>query len=346
VRLSVVIVCFGGDVAPVLDALHGQLGAGDELIVVDNLAAAGGTAGVRRHPAVDRLLEPPANLHYARGANLGAAGARGDVVVLLNPDAVPQPGFLDALRTAPRAWEAWGGVLLLPGGRLVNNAGGTVHFLGLAWSGRHGEPVDTLPRDPHPAGFLSGGCLAIRTEAWRALGGYAEGYVAYHEDTELSLRLRLEGRGYGIVPAARAEHDYAFDKGAEKWRRLEANRWRTILRTYPAPLLALLAPVLLAAEPVIALAALRGGWGRSKLAAWWDLLRWLPRMPAERRRVQRRAQVSPRAFAEGLASELDSPFLGAPARSAAVRLASRALWRAVLALLAPRGPYHGRPCPR
>src|SRR5215218_9551134 len=69
VRLSVIIVAYGGDLAPTLDALAAQRRPGDEIVVVDNLARAGGTAGVADHPAVDRLLRPSGNLHYADGAN-------------------------------------------------------------------------------------------------------------------------------------------------------------------------------------------------------------------------------------------------------------------------------------
>lgn len=336
VDLSIVIVCFGGDVVPVLDALQAQRRPGDEVLCVDNLASAGGTTGVAGHPAVDELIEPDGNLHYAAGADLGAARARGDVVLLLNPDAVPEAGFLDAIRQAPSGWSAWSGVLTLPGGGRVNNGGGVVHLTGLAWSGRFDEPVASLPAAPYEAGFLTGGCLAVRRPVWDELGGYADGYGAYHEDTELSLRLRLAGHRFGFVPDARAEHDYLFDKGDAKWRFLEANRWRTIVRTYPAPVLAAAAPVLVAAELGVLAGALAGGWLRPKLAAYGDLRRWAPRARAERRAVQATRVISARAFADALVAELDSPFLGAAGRAAPIRLMLRAYWSLARALL-PRG---------
>ena len=40
---------------------------------------------------------------------------------------------------------------------------------------------------------------------------------------------------------------------------LERNRWATVIRTYPLPLLLLVAPALLAAEPLILAAAGGGG---------------------------------------------------------------------------------------
>ena len=41
-----------------------------------------------------------------------------------------------------------------------------------------------------------------------------EQFFLYHEDVDLSLRLRLAGGRLGVEPAARVDHDYEFDKGA------------------------------------------------------------------------------------------------------------------------------------
>ncbi len=333
--LSIVVVCFRESPAPVLDELARQRRDGDEVIVVDNAAAIGGTPGLD-HPTVDRVLVSAGNVGFARAANAGAEVARGEAIVLLNPDAVPAAGCLEALRDPPAAWDAWMGVVTLADGGRINTAGGESHFLGFSWSGRLGEPVAELPRDPYPTGFLSGACLAIRREAWDAVGGLPGHFFMYCEDVDLSHRLRLAGRDFGVLPGARVAHNYVFDKGAYKWRRLERNRWAMVLRTYPRPLLALVLPALLACEPALLLVALRGGWGASKLRAWLDLLAWLPRMPAERRRVRALATVSPSAFAAGLTAGLDSELFGGPGRSRLVRSALAGYWWAVTTLLARR----------
>ena len=331
--LSIVVVCFRASPAPLLDELARQRAAGDEVIVVDNAAAGGGTPGVRGHPAVDRVLDSPGNDGFSRAANAGAELARGEVVVLLNPDSVPAPGCLEALRRPPEDWDAWMGVVTLADAQRINTAGGESHFLGFSWAGRLGEPVSSLPEDPYPTGFISGACMAVRREAWRALGGLPGHFFLYCEDVDLSHRLRLAGRRFGVVPSARLAHEYAFDKGAYKWRHLERNRWAMILRTYPGPLLGLVLPALLVCEPALLLVAVAGGWAPSKLRAWGDVIAWLPRMPAERRRVREIAVVSPRAFAAGLTAGLDSEFFGAPGRSRVLRGVLAAYWRVVTALL-------------
>src|SRR5262249_52170417 len=188
---------------------------------------------------------------YGAANNLGAGEARGELLLFLNPDAEPAPGLRDAIErplAEGRGWAAWQGLVTADGGRVVNTRGGVVHFTCIAWAGGHGEPVNDAMVPAEDVGFVSGACLAIPRGTFEEVGGFAEDYFLYQEDVDLSLRLRLRGGRLGVEPAARVDHEYEFEKGAAKWRRLERNRWATIIRTYPAPLLAALAPALLAAQ--------------------------------------------------------------------------------------------------
>jgi len=137
------------------------------------------------------------------------------------------------------------------------------------------------------------------------------------------------------------DHDYEFDAGGRKWRWLERNRWAFLIRVYPASLLVLLAPALLATELALIPASLAGGWGGQKLAATADVIRWLPRLLRERREVQATRKVSTAEFASWLTPDLDSPFIPAIARSAPARLLLRAYWRAVRLLLRTAGGSDG-----
>ena len=332
-QLSIVIVCYGEDLSRLLDEVGAQRAEGDEVIVVDNKATAGGTAGVRGHPEVDRVVDSPGNIGFPPAVNLGARAATRDVLLLLNPDAIPAPGCFEALRSPPPSYEAWMGVVTLPGGDRVNTAGGESHFLGFSWVGGLDEPVSTLPVQPYHAGFISGACLAVRLDVWREMGGFPDHFFLYFDDVDLSHRLRLAGRDFGVVPAARVEHDYVFDKGNRKWRNLERNRWATVIRTYPTALLLLVLPALVLAEVGLLGVAVMGGWASAKLQSWVDVLRWLPHARAERRRVQETATVSAREFAAALTPRLNSPLFGAVGRSSFVNAVLRAYWWLVVRLL-------------
>jgi GT2 family glycosyltransferase len=168
---------------------------------------------------------------------------------------------------------------------------------------------------------------------WEGVGGFADEYFMYHEDVDLSLRLRLAGGGIGVVPDAIVDHDYAFGKGAAKWRYLERNRWATILRTYPGVLLGLLAPALLATEAALLVVAAADGWLPQKLRAAGETVAALPRLLRQRRAVQASRAIAPAEFARWLTPDLDSAFLGRAASVGALRALLRGYWALVLGAL-------------
>ncbi len=292
-----------------------------------------------------RLIKAPGNVGFAAGANLGVAAARGELIVLLNPDAVVCEGFLDAIR-APwgGSLDAWMALVTMDSGTSINTSGGVLHFTGLAWAGQLGLPLSEAPSRPAAVGFLSGACLAIPAATWKRLGGFPERYFMYCEDVDLSLRIRLGGGQLALIPDARVVHAYEFHKGAVKWRLLERNRWATIIRCYPAPLLALVAPALLGAELAVWAVALRDGWAVAKARASAELLVALPRLLRERREIQRRRVIGAYEFSAALTAQLSSPHLQ-PARLPLLGAGLDAYWRAVRALLRLCGPGRGRGAP-
>jgi hypothetical protein len=80
-------------------------------------------------------------------------------------------------------------------------------------------------------------------------------------------------------------------------------------------------------------ASFAAGWGRQKLAANWEALRWLPRLLRERRELQASREVSAAEFAAWLTPDLDSPFIPPLARSRLARFLLRSYWRFVRVVL-------------
>jgi len=325
--LSVVVVTYNSAsaVRATLPALCPQLHPGDELVVVDNGSADETLATVRQLAPDAVVIESPGNVGFAAGANAGARAARGELLVILNPDAVPSAGFVEAIRSPRGDWAAWMG--LVGAGAGINSSGGILHFTGIAWAGQ------AAPAGVREVAFLSGACLALPRASFLEAGGFAEAYFMYQEDVDLSLRLRLGGKRLGVEPAAVVDHDYEFAKGPDKWRLLERNRWATILRCYPGRLLLLLAPALAATELALLVVAAAGGWLPQKLAATRETVRALPRLVRERRGIQAARAISAAEFAAALTPDLDSPFLGRAGRSRLLRGLLRGYWRLVLAAL-------------
>lgn len=92
------------NLAECLDAALPQLGPGDEIIVVDSASRDATLAIASRyaqeHPGVVRVHSFPVNVSFGEARNAGIEMARQDVVVFVSADALPEEGWLDALRAA------------------------------------------------------------------------------------------------------------------------------------------------------------------------------------------------------------------------------------------------------
>lgn len=181
-----------------------------ELLVVDN----GSSRPLSPGPA--RLLQPGRNLGFAGGANAGIAEARAPIVLLLNPDAVPEEGALERLLEGFAAFPEAAGLaprLTGPAGepqsawqlrRLPSPAELLLHALPLGGS-RGGLRTEPPPgtRIPQPAAAA----LALRKSAVEEIGGLDAGFwPAWFEDVDLARRLAVAGRSLRYWPAARFRH--------------------------------------------------------------------------------------------------------------------------------------------
>jgi GT2 family glycosyltransferase len=339
--LSVVLVTHDSidDLPETLAALAPQLRDDDDVVVVDTASSDDPEAVLQAMLPRARLIRLRENAGFAGGAIVGAAHSVAPLLLFLNPDARTQPGCLDELRAAAAArpeWGAWQALVTLPGGALINTSGGVVHWLGFAWAGECDAPVAGHAQQLRDVGFASGAALCVRRDAWEAVGGFEPAYFMYCEDVDLSLRLRIAGWGVGVAEAARVEHAYSFTKGDYKWFHLERNRWWTLLGAYPAPLLALVAPALLAFELALLPVAAAGGWWRAKVRAQAAVIRTLPWALRRRSAIQAQRRVAPSAFASGLSATLDSAYLGRAAEVPGALAVQRAYWWLVRAVLRRR----------
>jgi GT2 family glycosyltransferase len=328
-RVSAVVVAYrsGEALTRCLESVLAAPGV-REVVVVDNggggpeIEAARALAGVR-------VLDPAENLGYGGGCNAGAAEARGDVLLFLNADTEVDAGAPEALATAladPEMGVAVPRIVLLDDPERLNSAGNVVHLTGLAWPGRWGEPAASAG-DLHDVGYASGSAFAMRAEAFRELGGFAEELFLYQEDLELSWRARLAGLRVVIEPAATVSHAYHYDPlDPQKHYWLERNRLVFVLTAYSGRLLVLLAPVLLGAEVGLALLARRDGWWREKRGGWLWLLRNRSTVARLRRRTQALRRIPDREAASFLTDRLDPPMRDVPEAIERLEPLVRAYW--------------------
>ena len=198
----------------------------DEFVIVDN----GSTSAEASHLAAladrdDRvvLLAGHGNVGFARGANLGARKASGDILIFLNPDAFLQPGCVAGLvraienRTVPSL--VGGRVLnadrteqrgarrgdITPMTALLSLSRLAQHIPGLRRYEVHWEN-DAAPDHVAPVPTVSGACICMRREDFDAVDGFDEGFFLHVEDVDLCWRVRRAGGQVLFHPKAEVVH--------------------------------------------------------------------------------------------------------------------------------------------
>ena len=220
-----------------LDMVLGELPADTEVVVVDDASADETPALLAGYGEAIRVLRLEENVGFARACNAGAETARGELLVFLNNDVEPLPGWLSALRGyagAHREAVAVGAKLLYPNGT-VQHAGvafgqdGYPHHLYAGFPGDH--PAVNRAR---PLQAVTGACLLVRREAFAAAGGFDAGFLNSLEDVDLCLRLGEAGGEIHYCPEAALVHLESASRGRqdrfERSVALYRERWRERVR--------------------------------------------------------------------------------------------------------------------
>ena len=212
-RFSIVIVSLNGRprIAMPLDALRASHPAPFEVIVVDNGSSDGLSEFVSKNYPEVELVRAPRNLGFGGGNNLGIVNARGEIVLLLNDDTEPEPGWLGPLAdafTRDKSLGAAGCKLLYPFTRKVQHLGGIIHANGLtdhvAWG--EAEGASAAPEEIN-VDYATGAAMAMRRETIGEVGMLDEGFwPIYFEEVDWCERARRAGWRVAIVPRSVVIH--------------------------------------------------------------------------------------------------------------------------------------------
>jgi GT2 family glycosyltransferase len=218
-RVSAVVVSHGhADVlAQSLPLLASQV---DEVVVVANLPGS-----VRSVPAGARVIENARPRPLAANVNAGIAATSGTYVLFSNPDAVVDPGCVEALAAFMGAHPSCGIAgpqMLWPDGtwqpsrrRFPTMSGTLVRRTPLRrlyppyeHQKAHYQ-LDERPSVPVEADWLLGAFLLQRRTMLEEIGGWDAGFRHYVEDIDLCYRAMQSGWERWLVPDATVRHAYA-----------------------------------------------------------------------------------------------------------------------------------------
>ncbi len=240
-KLSVVIICWNdGEVIEncLRSIFEGTHGVNFEVIVSDNGSTDGCRDRVRAQYPIVRVVENRANLGFSKGNNAGIREARGEYILILNPDTIVHEGSLTrwiALADRHPGAGAFGCRVHNPDGsyqesarpfptvrRALIAAFGLRHLghLGPAftadtyggWKGDTERLID----------WQSGCCVMFRGDLLKLLGGFDERFFYHYEEVDLCHRVWDAGYRILFTPEVSITHL----GGNSGFCSVRADRWK------------------------------------------------------------------------------------------------------------------------
>ena len=224
------IVIVAADSGPLLRACVASVLDEDvplEVIVVDNASSDGEIERLAAEQAADarlRILRNGANLGFGPACNRGAAMARGDVLLFLNPDCAWNAGTLAAMRGVldgdprigllgitvrdPDGAPARGNRRRDPTLRRALMTLSGLARLESRWPALAGVE---MPASKGESGIesveaVSGACMMLPRNAFERVDGFDEGYFLHVEDIDLCRRVRDAGLRVAYAPQLDVTH--------------------------------------------------------------------------------------------------------------------------------------------
>jgi GT2 family glycosyltransferase len=242
---------------------------------------------------VERL---PTNTGFAAANNLGARMAGGEWLALLNPDAFPEPDWLEQLM---RAASEYPGAFFASRQIQANHPAlldgdGDIYFTsGLAQRRNYNVP-HYAPGPPREVFSACAAAALYPRQQFLDAGGFDEDYFAYMEDVDLGFRLRLRGLRCYLVPAAIVYHVGAGSTGPRSpFATYHGHRnlvW-TYVKDMPVPWVWLYLPLHLVWSLITIIYLVFRGQGLVILHAKLDALRGLPSVLRKRETVQAERRI-------------------------------------------------------
>ncbi len=310
-----------------------------EIIMVDNASVDGTRAWIEKNVLPRSGKELPTCHFIWSEKNSGYAGGNNaciklaldhgcDAVYLLNDDAFGEPGFLNEAVAVMEGDERIAAVqsflMLSPGERGANSIGNCVHYLGFGYcdgyrmsrADAEGLMRTRAQKDSGlPIGYASGAAVLLRAVSLGKIGLLAEEYFMYHEDLDLSFRLREAGYMVTIAPKSVVHHSYEFKKSSAKFYWIERNRLRFLIEHYKLPTLLLLVPMGIVIELGLIAYSIKNGlfYDRLRIYAYMlNPMHW-PGIWRRRHAIQRARTISDRELLQYTVSRIEFQDVRTPA---------------------------------
>ena len=183
-----------------------------EIIIIDDASVDGSLKVLSDFKSKIKVIKNEKNLGFSSSINKGVKEAKGEIVVLLNTDVIPEKTFLAPLLTHFKDSNVFAVGCMdksIENGKTILRGRGIGGWKRGFFIHSRGEV------DRQNTLWVNGGSGAFRRSVWEKLGGFNELYNPFYwEDIDLSYRALKSGYKIVFEPKSVAMHEH--EKGAIK----------------------------------------------------------------------------------------------------------------------------------
>ena len=262
-----------------------------EIIMVDNASNDGSVNFMKENFPEVKLVQNNTNIGFGPAVNRGIAEGKGEYLIFLNNDLSLEPNCISELLKISKKPEVGGAIpkILIHGEKdKINSFGVDVNYIGIACPRYiYEKDSDSLKEEE----VACGGIFMFRRDVADRLIGFDESIFFYHEDHDLSWRIRLLGLKMVVNPKAIIYHKYHFSRNKDKFYHSEKNRLYLLLKNYSLKTLILILPAVVLVEIAQIFFALSQGWFVKKIKSYFEIFMMYQSIIKNRRSVQKNRTV-------------------------------------------------------
>ena len=208
-----------------------------EIIIVDNISSDDSQKKCKEKFPDIKLIQNNENLGYCGGNNVGIKEAKGEFIIILNPDTIVQANCINELISA---YNKFGEglyqpkILSLNEENIIQSTGNMLHVFGFGFARDKGNKIEEKIEEIEKIGYASGTCLFTSREVINKVGLLDEFLFLYHDDLDLGWRAAQIGINSYYVPKSKIFHveSYSLKWSSKKFYWLERNRKYCLLTHY------------------------------------------------------------------------------------------------------------------
>ena len=284
-----------------------------EVIVVDNVSKDNSQKECKEKFQKIKLIENEENLGYCEGNNVGIRESVGEFLVILNPDVIVTPNWLNELLLG---FQKYGEGLYQPkilattDHDVIISAGNMIQLFGFGFSRGKGQKDEGQYEKDEVVGYASGTCLFSSSNVFKKIGNFDPFLFAYHDDLDLCWRGMIKGIKSFYLHKSIVYHPlegYSFKWNSFKYFLMERNRIYCLRKNFDKKTIFKMIPSLILVDFAITLFYLKNGFFMAKIKANFDIIKNFNIISKNQREIQKNKIIDDNTLIRKFTNNIEVP---------------------------------------